>query len=72
VTARTKINILFQYIRTLTAIERKSTIIRSDRGVETTILTDRHITLRKKDDPNLMVNEIYYYGINIKNQRIEL
>jgi hypothetical protein len=72
VIARTKINILFQYIRTLTVIGRKLIIIRSDRDVETIILADYHIAFRKKNNSNLTINEIYYYGINIKNQQIEL
>jgi hypothetical protein len=71
VIARTKISILFQYIRTFIAIGRKSIIIRNDRGVETIILIDYHVALRKKNNPNLTVNEIYYYDTNIKNQRIK-
>jgi hypothetical protein len=67
VTARTKISILFQYIRTFTVTEYKLIIIRSDRDVGTIILIDSHVALRKKDDPNLTVDEIYYYDINIKN-----
>jgi hypothetical protein len=67
VTARTKISILFQYIRTLTVTERKPIIIRSDWGVETIILVDYYIAFRKKDDPNLTIDEVYYYDINIKN-----
>jgi hypothetical protein len=72
VTIRTRISILFQYIRIFIITGRKSFIIRSDRGVETIILADCHVALRKKDNPNLTIDEIYYYDINIKNQRIKL
>jgi hypothetical protein len=51
VTARTKINILSQYIRTLIAIGRKSIIIRNDRSVETIILADCYIIFAKKIIP---------------------
>lgn len=70
-TARTQISVLCQYVNTLDASQRKPKIIRSDRGIETTMLADCHFELRRKDEPDIEFKDVYYYGTSVKNQRIE-
>jgi hypothetical protein len=36
------------------------------------IFTNCHFALNRIEKPEVKLDDIYYYGINIKNQRIEL
>jgi hypothetical protein len=46
-------------------------IIRDDRDVEILIFTNYCLALSRKDDYNVKLDNIYYYEINIKNQRVK-
>jgi hypothetical protein len=40
--------------------------------METSIFADYYFALNRIEEPEIKLNNIYYYGINIKNQRIKL
>ena len=48
-------------------------VIRSDRGVETLIMTDAHYELKKAAAPeaNFQINNVFAFDKNIYNVRIE-
>ncbi|KAL1959742.1 hypothetical protein VTO42DRAFT_1328 [Malbranchea cinnamomea] len=52
-------------------VTRLAWILRSDRGVETTLIAAAYHAFRKKNDPNISFSDCYRFGTSIANQRIE-
>jgi hypothetical protein len=71
VTARTQISVLFQYMKCFHTIERKRLIIRNDRNIEILIFADCYLALSRKNDLYVKLDDICYYEISIKNQRVK-
>jgi hypothetical protein len=70
-TARTQISILSQYMNFLQTTQRKPKIIRNNRDIETSIFANYYFALNRIEKPEVKLDNIYYYRINTKNQRIK-
>lgn len=71
VSATTQVSVLYQYRTCLEAIGRMPNILRSDHGGETPMIADLHLALRRKEEPDIQLDDVYVYGSSTKNQRIE-
>jgi hypothetical protein len=71
ITARTEVSVLRQFLDTLEVLGIQSQIVRSDRGAETVLLAEAHHRLRRSYDPDILLENIYFYGSSVFNQRIE-
>jgi hypothetical protein len=56
----------------LQTTQRKSRIIRNNRDMKTFIFTNYHFALNRIEKSEVKLDNIYYYKIDIKNQRIKL
>jgi hypothetical protein len=71
ISSHTAVSVLIQYLTTLRAEGVQPQFIRSDRGVETTLLAAAHHAFMKKHKAELAFPECYWYGTSTANQRIE-
>lgn len=71
ITARTEVSVLKQFLDVVEDVQLQSRIVRSDQGPETVLLAEAHHRLLRAYDPNIPLEECYYYGTGVKNQRIE-
>jgi hypothetical protein len=71
VTGRTAVSVLRQYLDTLGEENIHPQIIRSDHGVETTLIASAHHQFMQHHKPGSLLTEIYWFGTSVANQRIE-
>ncbi|CUS12628.1 unnamed protein product [Tuber aestivum] len=60
-----------QYLRLLRTTLHMPKVIRSDKGSETVLLAESHLSLRRANHPDLPFEKAYSYRKSTKNQRIE-
>ncbi|RPA91874.1 hypothetical protein L873DRAFT_1597612, partial [Choiromyces venosus 120613-1] len=68
---RTAVSVNKQYLRLIRNTLHMPKLIRSDKGTETVLLAQSHISLRRANKPDLPFHKAYSYGKSTKNQRIE-
>ena len=68
---RTAVSVNKQYLTAVRQLGVFPKLIRSDKGTETTLLCNSHLSLRRAEQPDLPLSKAYSYGTSTKNQRIE-
>ncbi|CUS06670.1 unnamed protein product, partial [Tuber aestivum] len=68
---RTAVSVNKQYLRLLRTTLHMPKLIRSDKGDETVLLAESHLSLRRANHPDLLFEKAYSYGKSTKNQCIE-
>jgi hypothetical protein len=68
---RTAISVLRQYLDTLQDVKRCPRMLRSDRGVETTLIAAVHHRIVQSQLPEIPLADCYLFGTSTANQRIE-
>ncbi|CUS11455.1 unnamed protein product, partial [Tuber aestivum] len=68
---RTAVSVNKQYLCLLRTTLHMPKVIRSDKGDETVLLAESHLSLRRANHPDLPFEKAYSYGKSTKNQRIE-
>ncbi|KAM0803128.1 hypothetical protein BDR22DRAFT_802080 [Usnea florida] len=70
---RTAVSILRGYLDTISspALNQQPRFVRSDRGGETVLMAQAHLTLQQAKDPEMTFRNCYMYGTSTANQRIE-
>ena len=68
---RTAVSVNKQYLTTVSSTQIVPKLIRSDKGGETTLLCNSHLSLRRASNSQLPLAKAYSYGTSTKNQRIE-
>ena len=71
VSAHTSISCVRQFLDTVKERKIIPRILRSDRGVETGLIAAAHHRLRQVHEPDISLNDCFFYGTSTKNQRIE-
>ena len=71
ISSHTAKSVLRQYVNAVAQKKVVPHILRSDRGVETTMIAAAHYELRKCHDPEMTIGSFYRYGTSTANQRIE-
>jgi hypothetical protein len=71
ITARTAVSVLKQFLDVLEMLGVQSQVVRSDRGGETVLLAEAHHAFRRSYDPDISLEDCYFYGSSVFNQRIE-
>jgi len=71
ISSHTAKSVLRQYVNAVAQKKVVPHILRSDRGVETTMIAAAHYELRKCHDPEMTIGRCYRYGTSTANQRIE-
>ena len=68
---RTAISVLRGYLDTVSTLAQQPRFVRSDRGGETVLMAQAHLTLQQAYDPQMTFRDCYMYGTSTANQRIE-
>ena len=70
---RTAISVLRGYLDTISSpvLNQQPRFVRSDRGGETILMAQAHLTLQQANDPQMTFRDCYIYGTSTANQRIE-
>jgi hypothetical protein len=71
VSAHTALCVLAQFLTTLKLEDIHPQRVRSDRGVEMTMLAAAHHAFMKKHVSDIPFNDCYWFGTSTANQRIE-
>lgn len=68
---RTGVAVRGQYLDPIDVTDVLPHCVRSDRGTETTLMTNKHWQFHHAQNPPLQFSDIYYYGMSILNVRIK-
>lgn len=68
---RTGISVMRQYLDTLEETKTCPQVLRSDKGVETTMIATVHHKVVQAQVPEIALADCFRYGTSISNQRIE-
>ncbi|KAF6238756.1 hypothetical protein HO173_003263 [Letharia columbiana] len=71
VTNRTAISVLRGFLDCISVLGQQPRFVRSERGGETVLMAQAHLTLQQAYDPEMAFQERYMYGTSTSNQRIE-
>ena len=71
VTNRTAVSILHGYLDSISHLGFGPRFVRSDRGGETILMAQAHLTLQQAYEPEITFENCYMYGTSTANQRIE-
>ena len=68
---RKPVSVALQYAEVVKSFGYHPHVIRTDRGKETTLLSEVHFAFTRASSPNTKLSQCHFYGTSRKNQRIE-
>ena len=71
ISAHIVVSVLQQYVDTLKDEQVHSFILKSDHGVETSLIASAYHEFVKKHDATITFKNCYYYEISVKNTQVE-
>jgi hypothetical protein len=71
VSGLTAVSVLRQFLDAIKSVRQIPQVLRSDRGVETTLIAEAQWQLHQAYEPDIPFEEVYAFGTSKENQRIE-